>query len=112
MDAHQPSSKSIYDASTGEVAGKNFVAGLAHGLGGLIVTLISWVLLYVLFTNFILPQISGTLKQAESLMKMVESLNKTQSQMETLTEPSSGGTRQIIVPENLIRQFQQTQPQE
>lgn len=106
------SSKSLYDATTGEIARKNFVAGMMHGLGGLIVTVLSWILLYFLFTNFILPQISGTLKQAESLMKMVESLNKTQSQMDTLTEPSSGGSRQIIVPENLIRQFQQSQPQE
>jgi len=112
MDNHASTSKSLYDATTGEIAGKNFVAGLMHGLGGLIVTLISWVLLYVLFTNFIFPQISGTLKQAESLMKMVESLNKTQSQMNNLTDPSSEGTRQIIVPENLIRQFQQSQPQE
>lgn len=112
MDSSHTSSKTIYDVSTGEVARKNFVAGFMHGLGGLIVTLISWVLLYILFTNFILPQISGTLKQAESLMKMVESLNSTQNELKDTLEPSSGGTRQIILPENLIRQFQQSQPQE
>ncbi len=102
--------KSMYDASVGEIATKHFFAGMMQGLGGLVVTMISWVLIYILLINIVLPQISGMLTQAESLIKSVE---KVQGGATNLMNPTSGssstGGQTITIPPGLLEQFEQMQ---
>lgn len=101
MDSNkQP--KSLYDASVGEVAIKNFFAGFMHGLGGFFVTLLSWVVLYFLLIQVVMPQFQGMLTQAGDLLKSVEKL---QNGTSNLMKPSGGST--ITIPPELLKQFQQ-----
>lgn len=108
MDQRQPSKqpKSLYDASIKEVAMKNFLAGFMHGLGGLLVTLFSWFLLYLLITRLVLPQLVSVLGQAEGLMKSVEQLN---SVIQPRGDNPSGTQDQVELQQNLLRQLQQFQ---
>lgn len=99
--------KSMYDASLGEIAVKHFFAGMMQGLGGLVVTLISWVLIYVLIINIVLPQVSGMLGQAEGLIKSVEKLNG--ANQDLMRGGSSGSGTSIQVPPGLLEQLQQLQ---
>jgi hypothetical protein len=105
-------SKSLYDASLGDIAVKHFFAGFMQGLGGLVVTMISWVLIYVLIINIVLPQISGMLGQAEGLMKSLEKIQNP-SGSTNLMNPSTGtrsgqqeGT--VTIPAELLKQVQQS----
>ncbi|MEP7166527.1 MAG: hypothetical protein ABI758_00935 [Candidatus Woesebacteria bacterium] len=110
--------RSMYDAPLGEVAIKHFFAGMMQGLGGLVVTLISWVLIYVLVVNIVLPQISGMLTQAEGLMKSLEKIQGTGAPSSTnLMVPQSGskaattgGT--IAIPAELLQQVQRSLQQQ
>jgi cell division protein FtsX len=70
MEQKQP--KSLYDASSGEVAMKHFLAGFMQGLGGFFITIITWVMGYYLVTQYVVPQFSGMIGQAQDLVKSVE----------------------------------------
>lgn len=98
--------KSLYDASLGEVALKHFFAGFMQGLGGLAVTIITWGLLYVLIVQFMLPQLQGMITQAEGLINSVQKMNQALPSIPS-GDASAGG--QIVIPENLLQQFQQMQ---
>lgn len=69
--------KTIYDAGNGEIFIKNFLAGLGHGLGGLLVHLIFFVVSIVLVTYFVLPQ----------LEPFITSLTDITNSFKTLSEP-------------------------
>lgn len=104
--------KSLYDSSVGDIAVKHFFAGFMHGLGGLVVTMISWVLIYILVINIVLPQISGMLTQAEGLMKSLEKIQSPAGST-NLMNPSTGsktGTQggNITIPAELLQQVQQS----
>ncbi len=105
----------MYDASLSDVAVRHFFAGFMQGLGGLVVTLISWVLIYILVINIVLPQISGMLTQAEGLMKSLEKIQGTtgsQSGSTNLlprqgTQPSSSDGS-VTIPAELLQQVQKS----
>ena len=58
---------SLYQASYGEVFLKNFLAGIAKGLGGLFV----WLVFMLVAYKLLWPQISG---QMEKLTNLVDNL--------------------------------------
>ncbi len=91
----QKQEQTMYTVSTAMVARKNFVAGFTHSLGGFVVTLISWGFIYVIAVKLILPQLSGTIEQLSTVLKL---LPKTS----TTTTTTKGTT--IQVPDNLMKQ--------
>ncbi len=98
----QKQSKSLYDSSSREIFGKHFLAGFAQGLGGFVVTLVSWAAIYLLIVFVLLPQLQGTIEQLNSTLKLIPgSGNQTQ-------ETKQGS---IQIPEGLLRQLQQSQGQ-
>lgn len=104
---HQP--KSLYDASVGEIALKHFFAGFMHGLGGLAVTLISWGFIYVIFVQLVLPQISGILTQAQTLLQSVEKVNSALVPQKSGTDSGSGQNQEIVIPSSVLEQLQNLQ---
>lgn len=91
--------KSIYDVSTAEILRKEFVAGFARGLGGFVMTLISWGVIYVLLIKLVLPQLQGTIQELNKTLKLIPGNGTTQT--------TKGTT--IQVPDTLLKQFEQLQ---
>lgn len=60
---------SIYQASYGEVFAKNFLAGVAKGLGGLFV----WLILMFITFKLLWPQISGQMEKLTNLVNNLQS---------------------------------------
>lgn len=122
MESTKPS-KTLYDASVGEIATKNFFVGFMRGLGGFFATLLSWVVLYYLITQVVVPQFSGLLNQAGDLIKSVERIQGGVGGATNLMNPSAGsglapsagsgqgssGSKGIVIPPEMIQQFQQLQ---
>lgn len=78
--------KTLYNASYGEIFWKNFLAGLGHGLGGLLVHLIFFVVSIVLVTYFVLPQ----------LEPFITSLTDITNSFKTLSEPQQLNIGQFL----------------
>lgn len=94
--------KSIYDISRKEIFGKQFVAGFAHGLGGFMVTLLSWAIIYLIIVYLLLPQLQGTINQLNDILKLIPKTGGT-----TQSGKDGAGGTQITIPENLLKQIQQ-----
>lgn len=90
--------KSIYEYSKREIFSKQFVAGFAHGLGGFVVTLVSWGIIYLILVKLLLPQLQGTIDQMNDILKLLPKSTGTSQ---------SGSETQITIPENLLKQLQQ-----
>lgn len=107
-------SKSMYDASAGEVAFKNFLAGFMRGLGGFFITLLTWAALYFFSVKYLLPQLTGVLGEAKSMIQSVEKIQTGTTNLmapKTQAPGSEAGTSTgglMITPE-LIKQVQQMQ---
>ncbi len=96
--------KSLYDTGKLEIIGKEFLAGFARGLGGLVVTLISWVIIFFIIVKLLLPQLQGTIDQLNNTLKLIPGTGKT-----TQSGSSTTGKTVISVPENLLNELQQIQ---
>lgn len=81
--------KTIYEASAGEIFWKNFLAGFGRGLGGVFVYIIFLVIVWVVVLNFVLPKVMPSITNLMGLSKSLE----------TISNVKSGGSN--IVPENL-----------
>ena len=90
--------KDLYTVSVAEVARKNFVAGFSRALGGFVVTLISWAVLYVIIVKLILPQITTELNQLQNIMQLFP---------KTSTGTTQGTTLQV--PDSVMKQIEQLQ---
>lgn len=86
-----PPSKSIYEASPGEIFWKNFLAGFGRGLGGIFVYLLFLLILYFLFYYFLLPKIMPLVNEFLTIFKTLGNL--------TNTKPDSGSA----LPQNLFK---------
>lgn len=93
----QKVTKSLYDSSRGEIFSKHFIAGFSHGLGGFVVTLISWGVIYLIVVKLLLPQLDDTIRQFNDTLKLIAPFTSSSSQ----TKPGT-----IQVPENLIKELQ------
>lgn len=107
----QKTSKSLYDASTGEIAMKHFLAGFMQGLGGFFITIITWVVGYYLVVQYVVPQFSGMIGQAQDLIKSVEKIQGGASNLMTpqTSRTSGSGSKGIVIPPEMIQQFQNLQ---
>ncbi len=99
----QQTNKSLYDTGAGEIFSRHFLAGFAQNLGGFVVTLLSWVVIYFIVVKLVLPQVSGTIEQLNNTLKLIPKVGGT-------TQPSgtNKGTT-IQIPENLLQQLQKGQ---
>lgn len=96
----QTPSKSLYESSNKEIFGKHFLAGFAQGLGGFVVTIISWIAIYILIIFVLLPQLQGTIDKLNSTLKLIPGSGSQTS------ETKQGS---IQIPEGILRQLQQGQ---
>lgn len=71
--------KTIYDAGYGEIFWKNFLAGLGHALGALMVNILLYIVVGFLFVRFMLPYLNPLISGIAQLTKSVESLSSIQS---------------------------------
>ena len=67
--------KTIYNASPGEIFWKNFLAGFSRGLGGIFVYLIFLFIIIVLFINFVLPKLTPLITNYTNLLKSLDSIS-------------------------------------
>lgn len=81
--------KTIYDATFGEIFWKNFLAGFSRSLGGILVYLIFLFIFSGVFFNFVLPKLMPSINSYMNIFNSLGSIPNTKS-----------GTG-IIVPENL-----------
>lgn len=81
--------RTIYEAGSGEVFWKNFLAGFSRGLGGVFTYLIFLVIISVVFVNFVLPKLLPSITGYMNILKSAGSVSN--------TKPGSGS----IIPENL-----------
>lgn len=81
--------KTIYNASPGEIFWKNFLAGFSRSLGGILVYLIFLFIFSGVFFNFVLPKLMPSITNYMNLFQSLGSSSNTKS--------GSG----IILPENL-----------
>lgn len=88
----------MYEASVGEIARKNFIAGFSRSLGGFVVTLLSWGVIYLIIIKLILPQLTGTIDQLNSTLRLI---------------PGSGSSTtkgtSLQVPDSIMKQIEQLQ---
>lgn len=96
----QNTSKSLYDAKPHEIASKHFLAGFSQALGGFVVTILSWVVIYFVIVNLLLPEMTKTLSQLEGILKLLPKGATTQTTTKETT---------IEVPDDLMKQIQQLQ---
>jgi hypothetical protein len=116
MDSQQKAPKSIYDASAGEIAYKNFLVGFSRGLGGFFITILTWVALYYFTIHYVLPQLTGILGEAKGMIQSVEKLqngttnlmlpSNIQKSSPTSSDAPAAG---IVIPPEMVKQFQQMQ---
>src|SRR5260221_14521221 len=99
MDEKQE--KTMYSVSLTSVARKNFVAGFTHALGGFVVTLISWGVIYLILVKLILPQLGDTITQLQDTLKLIPK--------GSIQVPAKGTTKGALLPEDLLQQLQQAQ---
>lgn len=93
----------MYDASLGEIARKNFVAGFSHALGGFMVTVVTWLVIALIVIKFIFPYINSTFAQFNGLFDRLGKLQGIGT-----SQNSKGPTIQI--PDSILKQFETTQP--
>lgn len=86
--------KTIYEAGIGEIFWKNFVAGFSRGLGGVFVYVFFFVIIGLLFYNFVLPKLMPSITAYMDIFKSLGSISKLKS------NPNSA------IPENLNIDFQ------
>jgi hypothetical protein len=72
--------KTLYDASAGEIFWKNFLAGFGRGLGGVFIWLILLFITGVLFINLVLPKLMPSITNFENLLKSLSPASNTQSE--------------------------------
>jgi len=65
-------SKTIYDASSGEIVWKNFLAGFSRTLGGIIVYFVFVAILGSLFLRFAMPIMSPFLGQLSTITNTLQ----------------------------------------
>lgn len=70
--------KTIYDVSAYEIFWRNFLAGLARGVGGLVMYFVLIVVIGTIFTQFILPQLQPLLNTYTSSLNSLKSLQQYQ----------------------------------
>lgn len=99
MDEQQKN-KSLYDSSKKEIFSKHFLAGFSQGLGGFVVTLMSWGVIYLIIVYLLLPQMQTTLSDLKDTLKLIPGSGQ--------TDKTNEGTT-IQIPEGLIRQMQRGQ---
>lgn len=68
--------KSIYEAGSGEVFWKNFLAGFGRALGGMFVYLILLVIVYFLFMTYVMPKLTPFLTIMANLSNSLQNLQK------------------------------------
>jgi len=71
--------RTIYDASSGEIFWKNFLAGFSRGLGGFISFIILWLIIFVIFSNFVLPKIMPSITKYTNIFESLGSINSKKS---------------------------------
>ncbi len=81
--------KTIYEASLGEIFWKNFLAGFGRGLGGLFVYIIFLLIIGAIVYTFVLPKFMPLINGYTNLLKSFGSISNTKS----------GSVN--IIPENL-----------
>ncbi len=120
MDTPPKTPKSLYDASVGEIAYKNFLVGFMRGLGGFFITVLTWIFIYYFSITYLLPQLTGVLTEAKSMIQSIERIqngatNLMRPSQTTSTQPTSSGSATqspnggIVIPPELIQQFQKLQ---
>jgi hypothetical protein len=67
--------KTLYDAGTGEIIWKNFLAGASRGLGGVLVYLIFLFIISGLFINIVLPKIMPSINSYLNIFKSLGTVN-------------------------------------
>ncbi|HSW90280.1 MAG TPA: hypothetical protein VLH19_05445 [Patescibacteria group bacterium] len=101
MEDDKASIKTIYDTPASTIFKKQFIAGFAHGLGGFVITLVTWVLIYVLTIMVIIPQLQSLLAQINVTTQNLQKVNP-------LNNSGSNGN-QIQLPSGIMQQLQNLQ---
>jgi hypothetical protein len=68
--------RTLYDASAGEIFWRNFLSGFARGLGMILVYVIFIVLVSLLAARFIVPVVQPFINQYSNLMKSFSSIQQ------------------------------------
>ncbi len=87
--------KDIYSSSHGEIFSKNFVAGFARALGGIVVYLIFLGIITFIISRTLLPQLLQTFG---NLTSSLNSLNQTKSTLPQLNSPDVQQLFQQLTP--------------
>jgi len=70
------STRTLYDASAGEIFWRNFLSGFARGFGMILVYVIFIVVVSLLVARFILPTVQPFINQYSDLMKSVSAMQQ------------------------------------
>lgn len=106
-----PGHKTIYEASTAEVFGKNFVAGMAHALGAVIIQLCFLLLLAYISFRYFMPEIQPILdmmNRSVSAMEQLQGGMMIEESGTVQTAPGSNSTTnpQMMQLQQLLNQYQ------
>jgi len=93
--------------SLGHVALENFIAGASRALGTIAVYLIFLVLMYFIFSSYILPQIAPYLKIYTGALQSLQSLQQLQSATPILGSSGAGDGVDVFQVQELLKQYQQ-----
>lgn len=69
------STKTIYDVGPWEIFWRNFLAGMARALGGLLIYFLISIVLVSLFTTYIWPLISPQFQMFGDSLELLQGLN-------------------------------------
>lgn len=69
--------KTMYDVSSMEVFGKNFLAGLGRSLGSISIYIFFLIAIYSVFIKYTLPQIEPFIKEYRQAIESITKLNST-----------------------------------
>lgn len=117
--------RTIYDASAGEVFLKNFLAGVGHSLGSIMIYFIFIFVMAVLAIQFIWPMVEPYVKLYQDSMKSIQNFQNIMpggiSSGESGAIPTSGWNIDFLsdvekqqlqnsINDNINQRFQQQQP--
>jgi len=89
IERQEKEDRTIYNATKSEIFWKNFVAGMARGLGMMIIQIIGYTLLFGILATFVWPLIEPMVGNLGGLTRSLES---SLGQFESIQNQLDGGS--------------------
>lgn len=102
------SNQTIYDASLSAVFWRNFLAGMARALGGIIMQIIFMIAVALVIINLLLPKLAPVITTYEKAINSLDSLQKTTQKFSLPDEsgqPAEPASNGFVLDEQSLNQL-------